>query len=144
MLNYTLMLQTWEKISKQIIVHPCRIVLSAFKETPSGPFRYFMVLVDAFTRWSHVCLLSTLNLAFARLLAQNIKLQAHFPDHPIKTIRLDNAGEFFFFPKAFHDYCMSLGIYVGFHSTSIIQYLEGIFLLLVLQIVILMNLFSRH
>ena len=27
MLNYTLMLQTWEKISEQIIVHPCRIVL---------------------------------------------------------------------------------------------------------------------
>ena len=29
MLNYTLMLRTWEKISKQIIVHPCRIALSA-------------------------------------------------------------------------------------------------------------------
>ena len=64
-----------------------------------------MVLVDASTRWSHVCLLSTLNLAFARLLAQIIKLQAHFPDHPIKTIRLDNASEFS--SKAFHDYCMS-------------------------------------
>ena len=76
--------------------------------------------------------------------SQILKLRAHFPDHPIKTIRLDNAGDFFFFPKAFHDYCMSLGIYVGFHFTSIIQYLEGIFLLLVLQIVILMNLFSRH
>ena len=32
MLNYTLMLQTWEKISKQIIVHPCRIVLSASQQ----------------------------------------------------------------------------------------------------------------
>ena len=31
---------------------------------------------------------------------------------------------FFFFPKAFHDYCLSLGNYVGFHSTTIIQYLE--------------------
>ena len=61
-------------------------------DPPSGPFRYFMVLVDASTRWSHVCLLSTRNLAFA-------------PDHPIKTIRLDNAGEFS--SKAFHDYCMS-------------------------------------
>ena len=30
MLNYTLMLQTWEKISKQIIVHLCRIALSAY------------------------------------------------------------------------------------------------------------------
>ena len=24
-----------------------------------GPFRYFMVLIDASTRWIHVCLLST-------------------------------------------------------------------------------------
>ena len=23
---------------------------------PCGPFRYFMILVDASTRWSHVCL----------------------------------------------------------------------------------------
>ena len=51
-----------------------------------GPFRYFMVLVDASTRWSHVCLLSTRNVAFARLLAQIIKLQAQFPDYPIKSI----------------------------------------------------------
>ena len=35
----------------------------------SGPFRYFMVLIDASTRWSHVCLLSTRNDAFAKLLA---------------------------------------------------------------------------
>jgi hypothetical protein len=25
----------------------------------SGPFKYFMILIDASTRWSHVCLLST-------------------------------------------------------------------------------------
>ena len=81
-------------------------------DPPSGPFRYFMVLVDASTRWSHVCLLSTRNLAFARLLAQIIKLRAHFPDHPIKTIRLDNADEFS--SKAFHDYCMSLGIEIQY------------------------------
>ncbi|KAM2557854.1 hypothetical protein TB2_014928 [Malus domestica] len=49
-----------------------------------GPFRYFMVLVDASTRWSYVCLLSTRNVTFARLLAQIIKLRAQFPDHPIK------------------------------------------------------------
>ena len=35
----------------------------------SGPFRYFMVLIDASTRWSQVCLLSSRNVAFARLLA---------------------------------------------------------------------------
>ena len=37
--------------------------------------------------------------------SQIIKLRAHFPDHPIKTIRLNNAGEFS--SKAFHDYSMS-------------------------------------
>jgi len=73
-----------------------------------GPFRYFMVLIDASTRWSHVALLSTRNAAFSKLLAQIIKLRAHHPDHPIRSIRLDNAGEFT--SKTFDDYCMSLGI----------------------------------
>ncbi|KAK9930894.1 hypothetical protein M0R45_018198 [Rubus argutus] len=39
-------------------------------------------------------LLSTRNAAFAKLLAQIIRLRAHYPDHLIKSIRLDNAGEF--------------------------------------------------
>ena len=59
---------------------------------PSGHFRYFMVLIDASTRWSHVCLLSCRNVVFARFLAQIIQLITQFPDHPIKTICLDNAG----------------------------------------------------
>ncbi|KAM2891650.1 hypothetical protein COP2_009915 [Malus domestica] len=67
-----------------------------------------MVLVDAFTRWSHVCLLFTRNVAFARLLAQITKLRAQFPDYPIKSIRLDNAREFT--SQTFDDYCMTLGI----------------------------------
>ena len=75
---------------------------------PSGPFRYFMVLIDASARWSHVCLLSSRNIAFARLLAQIIRLRAQFPDYPIKSIRLDNAGEFT--SKTFDDYCTSIGI----------------------------------
>jgi hypothetical protein len=41
-----------------------------------GLFRYFMVLIDASTRWLHVCLLYTHNVAFARLLAQIIRLRA--------------------------------------------------------------------
>ena len=61
---------------------------------PSRPFCYFMVLIDASTRWSHVCLLSSRNVAFSRLLAQIIRLKTQFPDHPIKTIHLDNVGEF--------------------------------------------------
>ena len=55
---------------------------------PCGSFRYFMVLIIASTRWSHICLLSTRNKAFAKLLAQLIKLTAHFPDYPIKKILL--------------------------------------------------------
>ena len=75
-----------------------------------GPFIYILVLIDASTRWSHVCLLSTRNMAFAKLLAQIIKLRAHFPDHQIKSIRLDNAGEFT--SQVFDDYCLSLEIEV--------------------------------
>ncbi|WCJ38519.1 hypothetical protein M5689_019577 [Euphorbia peplus] len=75
---------------------------------PCGPFKYFMVLIDASTRWSHVCLLSTRNMAFARLLAQIIRLRVQFPDYTIKSIRLDNAGEFT--SEAFNSYCMSIGI----------------------------------
>ena len=79
-------------------------------QPPSGPFRYFMVLVDASYRWSHVCLLSTRNVTFARLLAQIIKLRAKFPDYSIKGIRMDNVGEFT--SKSFDTYCASLGIEV--------------------------------
>ena len=71
-----------------------------------------MVLIDASTRWSHVCLLSTWNVAFSRLLAQIIRLKAQFPDHHIKTIRLDNPSEFS--SQAFLDYCMSIGIDVQY------------------------------
>ena len=72
-----------------------------------------MVLVDASTRWSHVCLLSTRNTAFAKLLAQIIKIKAHPPDYPIKSIRLDNAEEFT--SQTFDDYCMLVGIDVEHH-----------------------------
>jgi hypothetical protein len=56
-----------------------------------GPFRYFMILIDASTRWSHVCLLATKNIIFVRLLAQIIQLRANFLDYQINSIRLDNA-----------------------------------------------------
>jgi hypothetical protein len=49
----------------------------------SGQFRYFMVLIDASTRWSHVCLLSTRNRAFAKIIAQVIKLKAKHPEYQI-------------------------------------------------------------
>ena len=71
---------------------------------PCGPFRYFIVLIDVFTRRSHVCLLSIRNVAFSRLLAQMTKLRAQFPNYPIN----DNASEFT--SQTLNDYCMSIGI----------------------------------
>ncbi|GJR90392.1 disease resistance CC-NBS-LRR class family protein [Tanacetum coccineum] len=77
---------------------------------PCGPFKYFMVLINASIRWSHVSLLSTRNVAFAKFLDQIIKLWANFPNYTVKRVRLDNAGEFT--SHAFNDYCMSVGIVV--------------------------------
>ena len=54
------------------------------------------------------CLFSIRNVVFARLLTQITKLRAQFPDYPIKTIRLDNAGEFT--SQTLNDYYMSIGI----------------------------------
>ena len=82
---------------------------------PSGSFRYVMVLIDASSRWSYVCLLSSRNLAFVKLLAQIIRLRAQFPDNQIKSIRLDNVAEFS--SQAFNDYCLSIGINVE-HSVA--------------------------
>ena len=39
---------------------------------------------------------------------KKVRLQAQFLDYPIKTIRLDNAGEFT--SQTSIDYCMSVGI----------------------------------
>ena len=82
-------------------------------DPPSGPFKYFMVLIDASTRWSHVRLMSSRNQTFSKMLAQIIKLRAQFPDYPIKAIRLDNAAEYS--SRAFNDYCMSIGITIEHH-----------------------------
>jgi hypothetical protein len=76
----------------------------------SGPFRYFMVLIDASTKWSYVDLLSTRNHALSKLIAQIIRLKVSFPDNRIQSIRMDNAGEFR--SKAFDDYCLAMGIKV--------------------------------
>jgi hypothetical protein len=74
------------------------------------PFRYFIALIDAFIRWSHVCLLSTYNHAFAKFMTQVIRLKANYPEYRIKSIRMDNATEFS--SQAFNDYCMPQGIEV--------------------------------
>jgi len=66
-----------------------------------------MVLIDASTRWQHICLLSTSHQAFAKLLTQ---LRTHFPDYLIKKIYFDNTSEITSY--AFHEYCISIGIKV--------------------------------
>jgi hypothetical protein len=76
----------------------------------SGPFRYFMVLIDASTRWSHVCLLSTRHHAFAKFMMQVIRLKANYPEYRLQYVRLDNATKFSSW--AFNDYCMAQGIEV--------------------------------
>ena len=53
---------------------------------PSGKFNYFMVLMDASNRGPHVCLLSSQNLSFAKLLAQIINLRTQFPNYTIKNV----------------------------------------------------------
>jgi hypothetical protein len=35
---------------------------------PCRPFSYFMTLIDASSKWSHVCVLSNRNVTFARLI----------------------------------------------------------------------------
>ena len=52
----------------------------------------------------------TRNVAYARFLAQIIRLRAQFSDYTIKKVRLDNAGEFT--SQTFNNYCMSIGILV--------------------------------
>ena len=90
---------------------------------PRGSFRYFMVLIDASSRWSYVCILTSCNLAFAKLLAQIIKLRAHFPDNQIKSIRLDNAAEFL--SQSFNDSFLAIGIRVE-HSVAHVHTQNGL------------------
>jgi hypothetical protein len=75
-----------------------------------GPFRYFMVLTDTSTRWSHMCLLPTRNHAFAKFMTHVIRLKVNYPKCRIKNIHMDNAAEFS--SRAFNDYCMAQEIEV--------------------------------
>ena len=45
---------------------------------------------------------------FCKVHCSNDQIKSIFSDNPIKSIRMDNAAEFF--SKAFNDYCMALGI----------------------------------
>jgi len=67
-----------------------------------------MVLIDATSKWSHVCLPCSQNVAFARLIAYITRLRAQFPNYLIKKIRLNNVGEFTY--QAFDNFCISIRI----------------------------------
>lgn len=81
-------------------------------EPPSGPFCFFLVMIFSSTKWSQVSLMSTRNLVIARLLTQLLRLRAQFPNSPIRTIRIDNAGEFT--SPTFDDLCNTLGITIQY------------------------------
>ena len=55
-----------------------------------------------------VSLLSTRNMAFPKLLAMILKIRVHYPDANIKTLHIDNAGEFK--SQTFEDYYVASGI----------------------------------
>ena len=74
----------------------------------SGPFCYFLVLVDVAGVHFEVSLLSSRNIVFAKLLAMLIKFRTHHPDFSVKTLRMDNSKEFR--SKHFEDYCTAIGI----------------------------------
>ena len=67
-----------------------------------------MVLVDVADIHFEVSLLSTRNIVFSKLLAMLIKFRTHYLDYPMKTLRMDNAGEFK--SQHFENYCMATGI----------------------------------
>jgi hypothetical protein len=83
-----------------------------------GPFRYFMILIDASTRWSHVCLLSTRSHAFTKFMTQVIMLKVNYLEYRIKKICLNNATEFS--SRVFNDYCMAQEIKVQ-HSVPYVH-----------------------
>jgi hypothetical protein len=75
---------------------------------PLGQFKYFLVLIDASGSHLEVALLTTRNLVFPKILAILLRYKNHFPDHPVKFLRMDNALEFR--SHAFEDYCTTSGI----------------------------------
>ena len=70
-----------------------------------------------------MCLLSTRNHAFAKIIARVIRLRAHHTEYQIQSIRMDNAAEFS--SNAFNDYCMALGIQVQ-HSVPYVHTQNGL------------------
>jgi hypothetical protein len=105
----------------------------------SGP--YFMFLIDASTRWSHMCLLSTRNHAFAKFMTLIIRLKVNFPEHWLQSVRLDNAVEFS--SQAFNDYCMDQRIEVQ-HSVPYVHTQNGLVESLIKRIKLIIRLLLHN
>jgi hypothetical protein len=71
-----------------------------------------MVLIDTSMRWSHVCLMSMRNHAFAKFMMQVIRLKVNYPKYRLQSVRLDNAVKFS--SRAFNNCCMAQGIEVQY------------------------------
>jgi hypothetical protein len=82
-----------------------------------GPFRYFMFLIDASTRWEHVYLLLIRNHAFVKFMTQVIRLKANYLEYRLQSVRLNNAVEFSSY--VFNNYCMAQGIEVQYLVTYV-------------------------
>jgi hypothetical protein len=82
-----------------------------------GPFRYFVVLIDASTRWSYVYLLSTRNHAFVKFMTQVIRLKMIYFEYRIKGISMDNVAEFS--SQIFNDYCMAQRIKIQHYVSDV-------------------------
>ena len=77
-------------------------------DPPSGPFKYFMVIVCRGTRRSFVTLLSSKDLALATMVKFIIRVRTQYPERQVKKIRFDNAQEFI--SSAMKTFLESLGI----------------------------------
>lgn len=91
-------------------------------EPQSGPFRYFLAIICASSKWSRVSLLSTRNMVLPRILGHILRLKAQFLDFPIKVLRVDNAGEFT--SKHFKEFCNAAGIDIQY-SVSHVHFQNG-------------------
>lgn len=63
-------------------------------EPPSGPFKYFMVIVCRGTRRSFVYLLSSKDVALSTVVKFIVQMRTQYPERRTKKIRFDNAQEF--------------------------------------------------
>lgn len=71
-----------------------------------GPFHYFLVLINALSKWSNVLLLSSRNLVFSQIFSHILKLKAQFLENPIKILQVGKTSEFT--SKTFDDFYMTL------------------------------------